>query len=133
MIVIDTHVLIWWVSGSDQLSVKAGAAIDAELASSKGKIFVSSISAWEIAMLVSKDRLQLSMNVDSWIEIVKGIETVQFVPLDNKVAIESTRLPGEFHKDPADRMIVSLARSLSLPLVTADEKILNYAHVKTLW
>ncbi|WP_438823534.1 PIN domain-containing protein [Alteromonas sp. P256] len=55
------------------------------------------------------------------------------MPADNKGAIESTRLPDEFHQDPADRMIVALARTLSAPLITADEKILNYPHVRTIF
>lgn len=55
------------------------------------------------------------------------------MPVDNATAIHSVRLPGQFHKDPADRMIVALARHLSLQLVTADEKILRYPHVKTVW
>ncbi len=83
-------------------------------------------------MLVEKGRLTLTMNVDTWLETVAEIESVAFVAVDNKVMLDSTRLPGEFHKDPADRMIVSLARALSAPLITADTKILNYPHVRTI-
>lgn len=83
-------------------------------------------------MLVDKGRLQLTMDVDSWLATVEQIENLDFYPVNNKVAIESTRLPGEFHKDPADRMIVALTRVLSATLISADEKILNYSHVKTL-
>lgn len=93
---------------------------------------ISAISAWEISMLVNKGRLTLTMDVDTWLQTVDEIENVSFVPIDNKVALESTRLPGEFHKDPADRMIVALARTLSSTLLTADEKILRYTHVKTI-
>lgn len=132
MIVLDTHVLIWWASGDAQLSAEASARIDAEQRE-QGEILVSSISAWEIAMLVAKNRLKLSMDVDSWLNLTGRITGLRFVPIDNRVALESTRLPGEFHKDPADRMIVALARTLSAPLITADEKIRAYAHVKTLW
>lgn len=132
MIILDTHILVWWVSGDSQLSDKAKQAIEKEL-NSDGAVLVSSITAWEVSMLVSKDRLILTMDVDTWLKTVNDIECVSFVPVDNKVAIESTRLPGEFQKDPADRMIVSLARNMSVPLVTADEKILNYKHVKTIF
>lgn len=132
MLVLDTHILIWWVSDDVQLSVSAKKAIENEI-HSDGQILVSSITAWEIAMLVEKGRLALSMDVDSWIGYISEIDNVKFIPVDNKVAIESTRLPGEFHKDPADRMIVALARCLSAKLVTADEKIRNYRHVKSIW
>jgi len=84
-------------------------------------------------MLVSRERLTLNMDVDSWLAEVDKIPAVEFVPVDNSVAVKSTCLPGEFHKDPADRMIVALARQLSFPLITADEKILSYKHVKTIW
>lgn len=62
-----------------------------------------------------------------------AIEGVRFVPIDNEVAIQSVRLPGEFHPDPADRMIVALARRLSTVLITGDAKIQAYKHVKTIW
>lgn len=133
MIVLDTHILLWWVGLSNRLSPGAKAVIEVEKGKgSKGRIIVSSISVWEVAMLVNKGRLTLSMDVDSWFHIAGSIEGVQFLPLDNRVAIEATRLPGEYHKDPADRMIVAQARVLSAPLVTADEKILAYQHVKTI-
>jgi PIN domain nuclease of toxin-antitoxin system len=132
MIVLDTHVLIWWTSGDTQLSAAASARIG-EVQREQGEILISSISAWEIAMLVARNRLTLSMDVDSWLNLVGRIEGVRFVPVDNRIALESTRLPGEFHKDPADRMIVALARTLSAPLLTADEKIRAYAHVRTVW
>ena len=73
------------------------------------------------------------MDVDTWIQTVSEIDNVSFVPVDNKVTIESTRLPDEFHKGLADRMIVALARTFSAPLITVDEKILNYPHVKTIF
>lgn len=132
MIVLDTHILVWWVSGDSQLSDKAQQAIEKEL-NDDGDILVSSITAWEVSMLVGKDRLTLTMDLDTWLQTVSDIDCVNFVAVDNKVAVESTRLPGEFHKDPADRMIVSLARTMSVPLLTADEKIRNYKHVKTIF
>lgn len=133
MIVLDTHTLVWWANGDSQLSVNAKAIIEQELAAEDGIVMVSSISAWEIAMLVNANRLTLTMSVDDWLNTVAEIESVRFIPVDNAVAIESTRLPGDFHKDPADRMIVALARQLNVPLVTADSKIHGYKHVKSVW
>lgn len=133
MIVLDTHALLWWVNGDAQLSQTALDTITQELNSENGEVLVSSITAWEIALLVEKGRLTLSMNIDDWLDTVSEIDGVSFVSLDVATAVESTRLPGEFHKDPADRMIVSLARHLNVILITADEKISAYRHVRTLW
>ena len=133
MIVLDTHALIWWVNDDQQLTDKARKAIEKEISSEDGQVFISTITAWEIAMLVQKGRLTLTMDVKDWIDIVAAIEGVRFVPVDNEVAMQSVRLPGEFHPDPADRMIVALARRLSVALVTSDAKIQAYKHVKTIW
>lgn len=132
MIVLDTHTLLWWASGDkEQLSGAATQAIEAEL--NGGQIRVSSISAWELAMLVAKGRIALSMDIAEWLSVVKQIEAVSFVPVDNDIAVKSVELPGTFHKDPADRIIVATARKLAAPLVTADDKIRSYPHVRALW
>ena len=133
MIVLDTHALVWWVHGDSQLSPNAKAAIEGERSTELGVVLISAISAWEIAMLVRADRLTLTMGIDDWLETVSNVEGVRFVPVDNKVGVESTRLPGDFHKDPADRMIVALARHLNVPLITADAKIRAYKHVRSIW
>lgn len=132
MIVLDTHVLIWWVNGdTEKISPKAQTTIQNEI--SNGEIIISSISAWEIAMLVNKERITLSMDLEQWLLLIEQIETVKFYAIDNEIALKSTQLPGEFHKDPADRMIVATARKLGATLISADEKILKYPHVKVIW
>ena len=132
MIILDTHTLVWWASGiKAQVSVAAMEAIEAEMAG--GDILVSSISAWELAMLVDRGRIDLSMDIERWLSVVGQIEAVRFVPMDNEIALKSVALPGEFHKDPADRIIVATARKFAAPLVTADERIRAYPHVKTIW
>jgi len=131
VIVLDTHTLVWWVNGDPALSKKARALLGKE--SAGGEIVISSISAWEIAMLVARRRLVLSMDVSGWLATVKQIEAVRFVPVDVEVATKSVELPGEFHSDPADRIIVATARMLAAPLVTKDVRIRAYAHVKTVW
>lgn len=131
MIVLDTHALIWWVSGDPTLSKKAKSAIEREL--DGGDIIISAISAWEVAMLVEREKLVLSMDVSSWLDTIAAIDAVRFVPVDVEIATKSVDLPGEFHKDPAHRMIVATARKFAVALVTKDEKIRAYAHVKTIW
>lgn len=133
MIVIDTHVLLWWADASGELSPAAQSAIDREIDNEAGEILVSSISAWEIATLIAKERLSLSMDVSVWLATVAQIAAIRFIPVDNEIGVKSTELPGDFHKDPADRIIVATARKFAAPLLTADQKILAYPHVKTIW
>ena len=131
MIVLDTHALIWWVNGDAQLSGPARLAIEA--AQQDGRVLVSSISFWEIAMLVERGRIALAMDLDQWLLAVQGLGGVEVLPVTAQVAIQSANLPGEFHRDPADRMIVALARGLNAPVITADQKIQRYAHVHWVW
>ncbi len=132
MILLDTHALIWWANGDhQQLSVNAASAITAELAG--GEIGLSSITAWEIAMLVARGRVALAMDVTAWLALIESIEGIKFIPVDNEIAVKAVELPGEFHKDPADRLIIATARKLGVPLVTADEKIRAYPHIRTIW
>lgn len=131
MIVLDTHALVWWVNGSSSLSRAALQAIESGLRGDG--VVASSISAWEIAMLVAKGKLEISMDVSHWLDLAGEAEGFRFIPVDNVVAVRSVTLPGEFHADPADRMIVALARELGAPLVSADTKITRYPHVKSIW
>ena len=131
MITLDTHTLIWWINGDKSLSPAASKSI--EKAVKKSSVCISAISAWEIAMLVKAERLIIAMPLAEWIEKIEKLPFVSFIPVSNEIAIDSVNLPGEFHKDPADRIITATARSLNSVLVTSDNKILNYPHVKTLW
>ena len=132
MIVLDTHALVWWASGStQQLSSKALRAIEKEQRG--GEIIVSSISSWELAMLTERGRLALAMEISPWLALVAQIERLRFVPVDNTIALASVALPGDFHKDPADRIIVATARALGAPVLSADEKIRSYPHVRSVW
>jgi len=133
VIVLDTHVLVWWVNGDGGLSAAAERAIAEEMGNPDGLILVSSISAWEIALLIQRGRLLLSTNLEEWLSAVQEIPAVRFVPVNNDIGVQSTRLPDEFHPDPADRIIVALARHMAVPLVTADARIRAYPHVRTIW
>jgi PIN domain nuclease of toxin-antitoxin system len=73
------------------------------------------------------------MEVNAWLSTVAEIEAVRFLPVDVEIATKSVELPGEFHKDPTDRIIVATARKLAAPLITKDDKIRAYPHVKTIW
>ena len=132
MIVLDTHALLWWINGDVSHFSPAGQhALAASL--DQCEIFVSAFSAWEIAMLVRYDRLKLGLDVPIWWDKVAAIPGVRIVDVSPAIAIASTMLPGTFHKDPADRLIVATARHLSAPLLTLDAKIRDYPHVRVIW
>ena len=129
MIVLDTHVLVWWVHGGEQLTQAQREIITANEADLIG---VSAISCWEVAKLVEYGRLELPCSLEEWFEQALSYPGTQVLALTPEIAIESTRLPGEFHRDPADQIIAATARVYGCPLVTSDEKILNYPHVTTI-
>jgi PIN domain nuclease of toxin-antitoxin system len=131
MIMLDTHVWLWFISNPELLSKKAARAVDSELG--KEKIFLSAISAWEIALLVYNKRLQLTLDAADWVSQSERLPLFEFIPVDNAIAIKSVNLPEPLHRDPADRIIIATAVSLGASLVTKDEKLLKYPHVKTIW
>ena len=131
MIVLDTHIWIWWISNPENLSLHAATAI--ETAVKKSGIAISSISTWEVALLVKKGRLNFLIDVRDWVRKTENLPFVQFTPVDNTIALRSMSIPGDFHPDPADRIITATALTMGVPLVTKDEKILNYPHVQTIW
>ena len=132
MLILDTHALVWWVDGSDRLSTTAAQTIKPYM-SQPNSLLVSSISIWEITLLHRKGRLQLNRPIHQWIELVEQLPLIRCVPVNNLIARLSVELPGEFHPDPADRMIVATAIAHDAQLLTCDEKIISYPYVKTLW
>jgi len=131
MIVLDTHAWIWLVSSPAYLSETAKGIIDGAV--TERNIFISAISTWEVAILVSRGRLELTMSVGDWVAASEAIPFLNFVPVSNSIAMKSVELPGTLHNDPADRIIIATAVSMGAILVTKDEKIRNYPHVKTVW
>ncbi len=131
MIVLDTHTLLWWVNDPTTLSKPAKQTIDAAVESRS--VYVSSITAWEIALLVERGRLRLALDVRDWLCRCEALPFLTFVPINNAIAVESVRLPDFPHADPADRIITATALSLGAALVTKDDKLQNYPHVKTIW
>lgn len=131
MIVLDTHVWVWWMSGDKQLSRKAQDLLHA--AQSHENIFVSSISVWELAQLSIRGRLQLTMDYRDWVTQAESLPFVHFVPVDNPIALKSVQLPSPLHQDPADRIIIATALILGATLLTKDSKIRQYPHVPTVW
>ena len=127
MIALDTHVWVWWADGSPRLSSTHRRAIEADTFEEIG---VSVICCWEVALLESRGRLTLGLPVEEWIADALDHPRIRRLDLTPRIAVEATHLPGTFHRDPADQIIVATARVHSSPLLTADERILAYLHVR---
>jgi PIN domain nuclease of toxin-antitoxin system len=126
VIVLDTHIWIWLVSDPSRLTESQTATIEMAMGEGLG---VSAISVWEVAKLVELGRLELDRPVSEWIEQALDSPGIRLVELTPAVAVASTQLPVSFHRDPADQIIVTMARLLGGPLVTSDRKILDYEYI----
>ena len=131
MIVMDTHALLWWINDPSTLSAPAKEAVDAAVKSRS--LYVSCITSWEIALRVQRGRLRLALDVRDWLCRCEAMPFLSFVPVSNAIAVESVRLPDFPHADPADRIIAATALSLGAALVTKDDKLRSYPHLKTIW
>ena len=128
MIILDTHIWLWWVDSSSRLTARLEQLILEHQVSQLG---VSIFSCWEVAKLVEKDRVELSYLVDEWLNYAIAYPGVQLLPLTLPIIVQSTQLAG-FHNDPADQIIVATAKVHNCPLLTVDEKILAYPDLNTL-
>ena len=131
LILLDTHVWLWYFDNPALLSEAARDAIDKNIP--ERGLTVSAISAWEIYQQEARAKLILDRPASEWIAQSRALPFFHFTPIDEPITRESVQLPGDFHSDPADRMIVATARLLGVPLVTKDEKILSYPEVHTIW
>jgi PIN domain nuclease of toxin-antitoxin system len=131
MIILDTQAWLWWLHDPARLTRRSLTSIQA---AEKGKgIRVSAISVWEIAVKTQGGKLELPLEINEWFERARSYPNLVVEPLSPLDAIASTQLPGRFHKDPADRMIIAMARRHGAPLVTIDARIRAYPHVETIW
>ncbi len=121
--VLDTHIWIWWLLGDPRLDVAAQRVLD-ELPTGERPI-LSEISLWEVAMLVAGGRLSLDDDLKDWLQVAALPATVQLARLSPKVVVTMNRLPSDFHRDPADRLIVSTAITVGRPLFTCDQRIID--------
>lgn len=129
MIILDTHIWVKWVLDENQLPQTVRYKVSEHEANGLG---VSVISCWEVAKLFELKRLNFDIDVFDWLEQALSYPGIQLIEFSTRIAVESTQLPGEFHRDPADQIIVATARVHDCPLLTLDKKILNYTHVKLL-
>ena len=129
-VLLDTHVWVWWLSGSDRLSRSEASSLD-RLAS-QGELRLAAISLWEVQMAFAKGRFLPEDGFDGWLRIAAAPETIQLLPLDVPVALALNALPERLHADPADRLIVATARAHRCELATHDKQ-LRKMRVASLW
>lgn len=132
MILLDTHVLLWWQAGGERLSSRAAR----EIAKAK-KVLLSPISFWEITTLLGKGRIAIDRDPYIWLEELMLDDQVEVTPLSARTALAAGLLPNDFPGDPADRMLYATARDLLIPLVSKDFGLRSYARttkeVRVIW
>lgn len=84
-------------------------------------------------MMARRERIRLTIPPREWLAFAMEAANTRLLPLSPEIALDSCNLPGEFHKDPADRLIVATARVYDITLVTKDRKIRDYEHAETVW
>lgn len=126
MIVLDTAALIYWTLDPERLSPPAQVAVR-----ESPKISISSISIWEVALLVKRQKLILPLSIKEYVERLEKLASLEILPVDTQTWLDNLELDWE-HRDPADRTIVALAKRLDCPLITPDQRILSF-YEKAIW
>ena len=127
MILLDTHIWIWWISERDKLEDSILQTLDG---ASPGALKISAISVWELAKLCEKGRVEFTIPVADWIKNSIKSSGIEIIPLTIPIILDSTSLPGNFHQDPCDQIIVATSRVLGFPLIAKDAKIIRYEFVE---
>lgn len=123
---LDTHTWLWWAQG-ELMRFSPGLLAAMQKAEKVRELGVSAMTLWELAMLESKARIELGSECRLWLENALVRTRVTLIPMTPAIAVDSTRLPGDFHGDPSDRLIVATTRAENAILLTNDRKILDYA------
>ncbi|HUT35165.1 MAG TPA: type II toxin-antitoxin system VapC family toxin [Planctomycetota bacterium] len=128
---LDTHVWVWWNVRPAALSARVRGLVGRSR--ERDELLLSAVSPWEFAKLVEKGRLGVSCDPEEWIEQALRMPRLRLVPLSPRIAYRSTVLPAPFHDDPADQIIVATAREEDATILSKDERILAYPHVRAVW
>ncbi len=130
MVLLDTHIWLWWLLGDGALSDKEGDALDKLAASNK--LAISWVSIWETEMLERKVRIQLLPDFQSWIRAATNPEIIILLSADTEVVLAQRQLPESFHGDPADRLIAATSLLSGYELATHDQRIVE-SRVCEIW
>jgi PIN domain nuclease of toxin-antitoxin system len=128
---LDTHAWIWWVTGDRRLSRRARSAI--RRATGRDGVWLSAISIWEVAKRVEKQQLVLDRPLRDWLSLALSSPGLLVAELTTDILLESCNLPQPFHGDPADQMIAATVREHNGMLITRDEAMHQYPHLRCLW
>jgi PIN domain nuclease of toxin-antitoxin system len=126
-VILDTCALVWAIAEPERLSPSAQIV----LSEADTEVYVSPISCAEVAYAVESGRIKLDRHWRRWFRHYVELNDWYVYNIDLHIIEEAYSLPGPFHRDPADRIIVASARRLSCPIVTTDKKIIDYPHVET--
>lgn len=130
MILLDTHVWWWSLNEPEKLSETAFNTIKETKIDQRA---IASISIWEFAMMATRKKIELTITPAEWLSYALEKTGIRVKEISPAVAMEACHLPGNFHKDPADRIIVATARVNNMALITKDKKIIEYPQVKAVW
>ena len=128
---LDTHVWIWWQMRPQKLSARVRQLIADPQRSEE--LLLSAISPWEFCKLLEKGKLEISCDPERWMHEALDMPRLRVVPLTPRIAYRSTVLPPPFHSDPADQIIVATAREMNATILTKDQRLRDYAQVRTVW
>jgi len=128
---LDTHAWVWWNMNPAKLSARVRSLVSTP--ARYDEMLISAISPWEFSKLLERARLVISCDPEEWIRRALEMPKLRLVPLSPAVAYRSTVLPPPFHDDPADQIIVATAREENATILTADDRIRSYPHVRSMW
>jgi PIN domain nuclease of toxin-antitoxin system len=126
LVVLDTHVAVWWAGEPRRLGRVARARLGEE-----DRLGIPAIVFWEVSLLVRKRRLDLGMPLSEWVQAIQAVPRVEPLPLTPEIAIHADEL--DMHADPADRFIVATALQHAAPLVSKDHSMRALRFVETVW
>jgi PIN domain nuclease of toxin-antitoxin system len=124
-VVLDTHIILWSLLSPENISAEIKKTI--AKAQENENLFISSITLWEIAMLIKKRRINVYERSSDFLESIVNIDGLKVIQINAGIASESVMLPGNFSSDPADCLIIASTRELAGALITRDQKIIDYS------
>jgi PIN domain nuclease of toxin-antitoxin system len=125
-LLLDTAIWLWYLTGDRaRLGMEAAQLLDRS--AQQGQLLVCDISCWELATRAAKGKLTLTVDVGVWLQRAESVPGIRYRALTRPVLVQSTRLPGTVHGDPADRMLMAMALLDGVPLVTTDALMVAYA------
>ena len=126
LLLLDTHAWVWLNTG-DTRKLGKKATQRMTRAADRGALRLSVISVWELGLLHARGHIRFSTTLDEWVRAALATPGLTVTDLTPEIALDASRLAGDLHPDPADRMLVSTARQVDATLVTRDERLLRYA------